>query len=105
MGAGAAQQNAQVVTPGAAGLSYTATVKFAVPPLVPGQLESELRATLDRSSGLSNPAAVQLITGANGAVVLRGRVRDADEARLAAGLLATTPGVRTVTNELTFPKE
>ena len=38
------------------------------------------------------------------AVVLRGAVRDGDEARLVEGLVRLTPGVGRVANELSYPR-
>lgn len=104
-GAGTASQSGQVVSQGVPGISYTATIKFATPTITPVQFQNDLQAVVSRSSALSNPAGVQLTTGPNGAVTLRGQVRDEDEARLVEGLLRLTPGVRDVTNDLKFPKE
>ena len=104
-GAGTASQSGQVVSQGVPGISYTATIKFATTAVTPAQFQADLQAVVSRSSALSNPAGVQLTTGPNGAVTLRGQVKDEDEARLVEGLLRLTPGVRDVTNDLKFPKE
>lgn len=96
---------AQVAVQGVTGIAYTASVKFATTTPSPAQFQADLQALLNRTSTLSNAGGIQLTTGPNGAVTLRGQVRDADEARLIEGLMRTTPGVRTVSNELQFPPQ
>lgn len=103
---GASGQGAQgVVAQGATSIAYTASVKFSVNPISPAQFQADMQAVLNRTTGLSNAAGIQVTTGANGAVTLRGQVRDEDEARLVGNLLASTPGVRSVDNGLTFPRQ
>src|SRR5256885_7103062 len=55
--------------------------------------------TLFRSS---NPRGIEVVSD-GAVVVLRGAVRDEDEARLAENMIRLTPGVRDVKNELKFP--
>jgi osmotically-inducible protein OsmY len=56
----------------------------------------------DRSSMLANPRGIDVRMDGN-VVVLRGTVRDEDEAKTAEGMVRLTPGVLTVRNELTYP--
>jgi hypothetical protein len=105
---GAGGATGQTADPGAAPLvalprqiSYTAQLKFAAPP-PPAQtrLQAELSGMLARSGV---PAGVQV--GVDGRdVVLRGAVRDADEARQIEGMVRLTPGVGRIQNELAFPR-
>jgi hypothetical protein len=83
-------------------ISYTAVVRFAPPPMTAPVIHATARAVLDRSISLSNPRGIEVVP--NGAVViLRGTVRDADEAQLAENMLRLTPGISDVKNELKFP--
>ncbi len=84
-------------------IAYSAQLKFAVPPIPAPRLQADLRGVIDRAPSLANPAGVQLQVNGN-AVVLRGSVRDGDEARLVEGLVRLTPGVGRIANELTFPR-
>jgi osmotically-inducible protein OsmY len=68
-------------------------------PMAAPQLQGELRVTLDRSSALSRPGNIRVEMD-NAVVVLRGKVPNADERRLAEGIIRLSPGVRTVRNEL-----
>jgi osmotically-inducible protein OsmY len=82
-------------------LTYAAVPRFAAPPVATApQLETQITGLLARSTAVSNPAGVQVITAANNDVTLRGTVKDIDEARLIEGLVRLTPGVRFITNEL-----
>jgi hypothetical protein len=83
-------------------IAYSAQVQFKPEPVQAGPLYADLRGTLDRSTMLSNPRGVAVLVNGN-TVVLRGVVRDEDEARAIEGMVRLTPGVREVRNELTFP--
>ena len=84
-------------------IAYTAQVKFPVIPAGTVQLQNDLRGFIDRAPTIANPAGVQVqVTGT--AVVLRGAVRDEEEARLVEGLVRLTPGVGVITNELAYPR-
>ena len=67
-------------------------------------MQTELRGMLNRSTMISNPAGVQLAMADGGTVVLRGAVRNQDEARTVEGMIRLTPGVRAIKNELTYPR-
>ncbi|MBN9521721.1 BON domain-containing protein [bacterium] len=82
-------------------IAYTAQLKFAVPPMPAPRLQADLRGVIDRAGLAGNPVGVQVVVDGN-AVVLRGAVRDGDEARLVEGLVRLTPGVGRITNELTY---
>jgi hypothetical protein len=85
-------------------IAYTAKLKFT-PPTVPApRLQADLRGLIDRA-GLTVPAgSVQVLVADGNAVVLRGTVRDDDEARLVEGMVRLTPGVSRITNELSYPR-
>jgi hypothetical protein len=84
-------------------IAYTSVVKFQAPAVPAGQLQSELSGMISRTTMIANPAGVQVTTdGTN--VVIRGTVRDLDEARTVEGMIRMTPGVRKITNELAYPK-
>ena len=87
-------------------IAYTAQVRFPVAAAAPARLQADLRGAIDGTplSMLTNPAAVQVVVADGNNVVLRGAVRDEDEARLVEGLARLTPGVRGITNELTYPR-
>lgn len=96
-----ASQQSGILIPLPAQIAYTAQMRFPTPPVATSQLTGELRSSID-NGGLANPKAVQVIvTGTN--VVLRGSVKDYEEARLAEGLVRLTPGVGAITNELGYP--
>ena len=84
-------------------IAYPAQLKFAVAPIVAPRLQADLRGLLDRAPSLANPAGVQVQVDGN-MVVLRGAVKDGDEARLVEGLVRLTPGVGRIANELTYPR-
>jgi hypothetical protein len=84
-------------------IAYTAQLKFAAPMPSAPRLVADLRGTIDRAPSLANPAGVQVQVDGN-AVVLRGTVRDGEEARLVEGLVRLTPGVGRIANELTYPR-
>ena len=83
-------------------ISYTASVRFATPPMTAPRMQTQVRAVLDRSISLSNPRGIEVVSD-GAVVVLRGAVKDEDEARLAENMIRLTPGVRDVRNELKFP--
>ena len=78
--------------PGGAAVSMNAT------PLL-----GELRQILDRSSALALVRNNIQVGSAGGVIVLRGRVNDEHERRIAEGLMRLTPGVHEVRNELVVP--
>lgn len=83
-------------------LAYSAQVQFPTPKVATPRLQADLRGIID-AGGLASPAGVQIVADANNNVTLRGTVKDDDEKRLAEGLVRLTPGVGTITNELTYP--
>jgi len=83
-------------------VAYTATVRFPAPVIVPAQMQTDLRGVIDRSSMISNPRGIDVQMDGS-VVVLRGAVRDEDEAKTAEGIVRLTPGVREVRNQLTYP--
>ena len=70
-------------------------------PMTATKLQTDLAGMIGRSTMIANPAGVQVITEGN-TVTLRGTAKDADEARMIAGMVRMTPGVRAVNNELSF---
>ncbi|QDU18913.1 BON domain-containing protein [Urbifossiella limnaea] len=84
-------------------IAYTAQLKFAVPQVPAPRLQADLRGMIDRA-GLALPAGSVQVQVDGNAVVLRGTVRDGDEARVVEGMVRLTPGVGRVTNELSFPR-
>lgn len=105
-GRGSALTNPSGVVAPSAAIAYPAQVRFAVAPVAPAAVQADLRSVLDQTptSMLANPAGVQVQVADGNTVVLRGAVRDEDEARLVEGMVRLTPGVRGIKNELTFPK-
>lgn len=73
-------------------------VIFAAPPVLLG----ELRATLEITDAIRSKNGIQIVMEGN-TVVLRGRVENDRERRLAEGMVRLTPGVREVRNELVVP--
>lgn len=84
-------------------IAYTAQLKFATPALPAPRLQADLRGVIDRAGLKASPAGVQVTVDGN-AVVLRGAVADADDARLVEGLVRLTPGVGRISNELAYPR-
>jgi hypothetical protein len=83
-------------------ISYTATLRMpAAPALNTAQVQSELRSVLDRSSMLTNGRGVEVTMSGN-TVVLRGQVKNEEEAQTAEGIIRLTPGVKDVKNELKY---
>jgi hypothetical protein len=100
-GTGTGQDPGGVIVPLPVQIAYPAVAQFQVPVVVPA-LQADLRGVIDRTTAIANPAGVQIVMDGR-TVVLRGAVRDRDEARLAEGLVRLTPGVGVVRNELTYP--
>jgi hypothetical protein len=98
----AANQNGQVIALPAQ-IAYPAFPSFPTPPVAAPQIQADVSGMIGRSVGtIANPAGIQ-VSANGGTVMLRGTVRDADEARLVEGMVRLTPGVLDVRNELTFP--
>jgi hypothetical protein len=82
-------------------IAYTSQLRFTPPPMTATRMQTEVRAVLDRSTVLSNARGIT-VESDGAMVVLKGTVRDEDEARLVEGMIRLTPGVRDVKNELRF---
>jgi len=82
-------------------ISYTATLRFISPAIVPAQMQADLQTVIGRSSMIANPGAIT-ISMEGPIVILRGNVKDEDEARTAEGMIRLSPGVKQVRNELKF---
>lgn len=82
-------------------ISYTATLRFASPAIVPAEMQADLQTVIGRSSMIANPGAIT-VSMEGSIVVLRGNVKDEDEARTAEGMIRLSPGVKQVRNELKF---
>jgi hypothetical protein len=103
-GAGTTGNQTGVVVQMPRAIAYPAQLRFAAPAVVPARLQTDLRGILNATPMIANAGAVQIqVEGSN--VLLRGSVRDAEEARLVEGLVRLTPGVRQIKNELTFPAQ
>lgn len=85
-------------------IAYPAVMQFRVAVTPPAVVQTNLQTMIDTSSQIASRGGVQVTTEAGGLVVLRGAVRDEDEARTAEGMVRLTPGIRDVRNELTYPK-
>lgn len=93
-----------VIVPLPVQITYPAIARFPTQPVAAPQLQADLSGMLARSTAaIANPAGVQVIPDVRNNVLLRGTVRDADEARLVEGMVRLTPGVGFIKNELTFP--
>jgi len=66
-------------------------------------IRADLQSVIAGSSRLPSRGNIRVTTDANGAVILRGRVRDDRERRMAESLVRLTPGVYRVRNELRVP--
>jgi hypothetical protein len=71
---------------------------YTGPTAAPLTFRTDLQESLNRA-GLTSIGNVRVMSDGQ-RVVLRGRVRDASESRIAEGLMRMTPGVRDVVNEL-----
>jgi hypothetical protein len=83
-------------------MAYTTSVKFAVKAVNPVALQEQLQGIIARSASLKNSGAIDVLVDGQ-TVVLRGKVMDEDQRRLAEGLMRLTPGVRQIRNELELP--
>lgn len=92
-----------VVAPFQTRVAYSASVDFPTRPSSPSALLTQVRGSIDRSSRLKNPSGIQVIVDGQ-TVVLRGKVADESERRIAEGLIRLEPGVRQVVNELESPQ-
>jgi osmotically-inducible protein OsmY len=78
------------------------TPEFSARRSPPGRLQTELRRILSRSTSLVNGKSIEVLVDGE-AVLLRGKVTDDRERRLAEGLVWLSPGVSEVRNELRVP--
>lgn len=79
--------------------SYSTSIAFKYRPTQPGELQSNLRQVLSRSSDLAGNGSLEVVLDGQ-TVVVRGTVAEAEQRRLAENLLRLSPGVRTVRNEI-----
>jgi BON domain len=80
-------------------VSYTAMVRFAPAPVISPTFRADLQGVIGRSSAIRVPGNVR-VEAVGDTIVLRGKVADEDERRLAEGLIWLEPGVNNVRNEL-----
>jgi hypothetical protein len=85
-------------------VSYPAIAKFDPAPMTAPRLQADVAGLIGRSTMIANPAGIQALVDGD-TVTLRGTAKSADEARMIAGMVRMTPGVRGVVNELTFPQQ
>jgi len=78
------------------------TLRFQAPVVAPQVRRDQLQQVFTRSSAFTVPGGVN-VTLDGQAIVLRGRVANDDERRLAENMLRLTPGVREIRNELQVP--
>ena len=77
------------------------TVKLPQPKFDATQMTTDIRGMLNRSSSLTSARGIDV--SMNGTtVVLKGTVKDEDEAKTAEGIIRLTPGVKDVKNELKY---
>ncbi len=100
-GFGSTQQNTSLVIQQPRAIAYTSQLRFTTAPMTATRMQTEVRTVLDRSTVLSNPRGIT-VESDGAMVVLKGTVKDEDEARLVEGMIRLTPGVRDVKNELQF---
>jgi hypothetical protein len=83
-------------------ISFVTVMRFSAPQVQSSRLQADLQGMFNRSAAFRLPAGVRVeVDGAT--VILRGRVADDDERRLAEGMVRMEPGVREVRNELIIP--
>jgi hypothetical protein len=85
-------------------IQHAAIARFPTPPVATSKLQADISGMIARTSAIANPAGVAATVN-RGIVTLTGTVRDMDEARAVANMIRLAPGVRSVNNELTFPKQ
>ena len=85
-------------------IAYQAVLRFQPPAPAPAQVQADIRGMLDRSNMLVTQQGVQVIADGS-TVVLRGAVRDEEEARTIEGMVRLTPGVHLVKNEMSYPRQ
>lgn len=99
------QQQANAIVQLPRQISYTMTMRMPMPKSTPvqiaTQMQTDLRSVIDRSSSIANPKGIEVVTDGS-VVVLRGRVKDEEEAATAEGVIRLTPGVKAVKNELKY---
>ncbi len=83
--------------------AYSAALGFPYRPAAPSRLQTDLKAMLGRSSSLPASRDIQVVVLVDSTVVLRGKVADEHDRRLAEGLVRLSPGVHAVRNELQVP--
>ena len=96
------QQQGQVggvIVPLPVPIAYTAKLMFAGPTVTAPAMVAEVRQMIDRSNSIARPGAIDVFTDGS-VVVLRGTVASEQESDTAAGMVALTPGVLEVRNEL-----
>lgn len=86
-------------TPGRRVAAYTSAVRFPVHTPNAAQLHTHARAAIASATTLPSYQNIQVALDGS-TIVLRGRVADADERRLAENVLRLTPGIRDIRNEL-----
>lgn len=84
-------------------MTETAFDQPGPPPRTQAVLRSDLQAVIARSSRLPSRDGIRVTADTNGVVILRGRVRDDRERRLAESMVRLSPGVVQVRNELRVP--
>jgi osmotically-inducible protein OsmY len=77
-------------------------VGFAPRQAAPSSLQADLTQALARSSALADSRGIQVAL-VDSVVVLRGKVANEHDRRLAEGLVRMSPGVHAVRNELQVP--
>jgi hypothetical protein len=80
---------------------YGATISFRFPRATASGIQSEAASILARSSALEASRGIQVVMEGN-VLVLRGKVADAHDRKLAESLVRMTPGVHDVRNDLTI---
>ena len=83
---------------------YSSSVRFPVHTPNATQLHGHARAAIANATTLPSYQNIQVTLDGN-TIVLRGRVTDDDERRLAENVLRLTPGIRDIRNELSVSGE
>jgi hypothetical protein len=79
--------------------AYSTTLGYTLRPAAPLRLRADLQQVLSQSTRLTAPGNIQIVMDGP-TIVLRGRVTDERERRLAENVLRLSPGVRDIRNEL-----